>query len=76
MDPAIRSEPLRWCLMATVQVAEGAPDLADILADLDYGFQLEPLRHLLRAVGAVPRFDLDEHCRADRVPAVQIFGQV
>jgi len=42
MDPAICSEPLRWCLMATVQVAEGAPDLADILADLDFGFRLEP----------------------------------
>jgi len=42
MDPAVRSEPLRWCLMATVQVAEDAPDLADILADLDFGFRLEP----------------------------------
>jgi hypothetical protein len=34
-------QPCRWCLMATFQVAEGAPDLADILADLDFGFRLE-----------------------------------
>lgn len=27
--------------MATVQVAEASPDLASILADLDYGFRLE-----------------------------------
>lgn len=42
MDPSARFEPSHWCLMATVQVAEGAPDLADILADLDLGFRLEP----------------------------------
>jgi len=28
--------------MATVQIAEDAPDLAAILADLDFGFGLEP----------------------------------
>jgi len=32
----------RWWCMATVQVADRAPDLAEILADLDYGFRLEP----------------------------------
>jgi len=42
MDPTVRFQPRHWCLMATVQVAEGAPDLADILADLDFGFRLEP----------------------------------
>lgn len=31
-----------WCLMATVQVAEGAPDLAGILADLHFDFRLDP----------------------------------
>jgi hypothetical protein len=42
MDPTVRFQLSRWCLMATVQVAEGAPDLADILADLDFDFRLEP----------------------------------
>ena len=32
--------------------------------------------HLLRAVGAVPRFDLDKHGRTHVVPTVQILGQV
>lgn len=35
------SDPRWWC-MATVQVAEGSPDLVTILADLDYGFRLVP----------------------------------
>ena len=34
--------PADWCLMATVQVAADAPDLAEILADLDFGFRLAP----------------------------------
>jgi hypothetical protein len=31
-----------WCLMATVQIDETAPELSEILADLDFGFRLEP----------------------------------
>jgi hypothetical protein len=42
MDPIVRFQPSRWCLMATVQVAEGAPNLADILVDLDFDFRLDP----------------------------------
>lgn len=42
MDPNVRFRPSNWCLMATVQVAEHAPDLVDILADLDFNFRLEP----------------------------------
>ncbi|HEY0724086.1 MAG TPA: hypothetical protein VGD41_08910 [Pyrinomonadaceae bacterium] len=41
MSPRV-SFPADWCLMATVQVAAEAPDLAEILADLDFGFRLEP----------------------------------
>lgn len=41
MSPLV-SRPSHWCLMATVQVADTAPDLASILADLDVGFSLEP----------------------------------
>lgn len=41
MDPIARFESSHWCLMATLQVAEDAPDLAAILADLDFGFRLE-----------------------------------
>jgi hypothetical protein len=36
------NRPLHWYLMATIQVADTAPDLAEILADLDFAFRLEP----------------------------------
>ena len=39
---SLARRPSHWWLMATVQVAESAPDLASILADLDVGFSLEP----------------------------------
>jgi len=42
MNPTVRVPSPRWCLMATVQVAHDAPDLADILSDLDFDFRLEP----------------------------------
>jgi len=41
MISSVRREPSQWCLMATVQVAEDAPDLPAILADLDFDFRLE-----------------------------------
>lgn len=41
MDPSARFQKSRWRHMATVQVAEGAPDLAGILADLDFDFRLD-----------------------------------
>lgn len=31
-----------WWLMATIQLAEDAPDLSEILADIDDGFRLRP----------------------------------
>lgn len=37
-------ETTRWWHMATIQVAENAPALAEILADLDWGFRLDPAR--------------------------------
>lgn len=42
MDPTVRFQPPQWCLMATIQVAEGAPNLVDILADLSFDFRLDP----------------------------------
>jgi hypothetical protein len=36
-----RTNP-QWCLMATIQVDADAPDLAQILADLDFDFKLTP----------------------------------
>jgi hypothetical protein len=36
-----RTNP-QWCLMATIQVDADAPDLARILADLDFDFKLLP----------------------------------
>jgi hypothetical protein len=36
------TRPPQWCFMATVEVADHAPDLAEILADLDFAFRLEP----------------------------------
>lgn len=41
MISSVRREPSQWCLMATLQVAEDAPDLPAILADLDFDFRLE-----------------------------------
>ena len=41
MSPLVRRPP-EWCFMATVEVADNAPDLAAILADLDFAFRLEP----------------------------------
>jgi len=41
MISTVRRDPSQWCLMATLQVAEGAPDLPAILADLDFDFRLE-----------------------------------
>ena len=41
MISSVRREPSQWCLMATLQVAEDAPDLQAILADLDFDFRLE-----------------------------------
>ncbi|MBO9664629.1 hypothetical protein [Dokdonella sp.] len=42
MNPTVRFQPPQWCLMATIQVAEGAPNLVDILADLSFDFRLDP----------------------------------
>jgi len=36
------SLPAYWSHMATLQVAENAPNLAEILADLEFGFRLVP----------------------------------
>ena len=41
MISTVRRDPSQWCLMATLQVAEDAPDLPAILADLDFDFRLE-----------------------------------
>ena len=41
MISSVRRKPSQWCLMATLQVAEDAPDLQAILADLDFDFRLE-----------------------------------
>ena len=42
MDSFVEHPSTRWLHMATIQVAENGPDLADILSDLDFGFRLEP----------------------------------
>ena len=41
MISPVRHDHSQWCLMATLQVAEDAPDLQAILADLDFDFRLE-----------------------------------
>lgn len=41
MISPVRRDPSQWCLMAMLQVAEDAPDLPAILADLDFDFRLE-----------------------------------
>ncbi|TCO40778.1 hypothetical protein [Dokdonella fugitiva] len=41
MISPVRHDPSQWCLMATLEVAENAPDLPAILADLDFDFRLE-----------------------------------
>jgi|GEM_PF-2059644 len=41
---AVRRDASQWCLMATLEVAEGAPDLSAILTDLDFDFILEPIQ--------------------------------
>lgn len=43
MISPVRRDPSQWCLMATLEVAEDAPDLPAILADLDFDFRLEPI---------------------------------
>lgn len=43
MISAVRRDPACARHMATIEVAEQAPDLAALLADLDFDFRLDPL---------------------------------
>lgn len=42
MVSPLRRDPAHWRHMATIEVAEQAPDLATLLADLDFDFRLDP----------------------------------